>query len=50
MAAALTQDLPEALASARREAVSAFGDGTLLIERYISKPRHVEVQVCDVIC
>jgi acetyl-CoA/propionyl-CoA carboxylase, biotin carboxylase, biotin carboxyl carrier protein len=37
--------LPEALAAARREARSAFGDGTLLIERYVERGRHVEVQV-----
>jgi acetyl/propionyl-CoA carboxylase alpha subunit len=45
MAACASQDLPEALASARREALGAFGDDRLLLERYISKPRHVEVQV-----
>jgi len=38
-------DLPDALASARREAESAFGDGTLLVERYVEHGRHVEVQV-----
>jgi 3-methylcrotonyl-CoA carboxylase alpha subunit len=38
----------EALASARREAESAFGDGSLLLEKYLTKPRHVEIQVfCD---
>jgi len=37
--------LPDALDSARREALSAFGDGTLLLEKYIEKPRHIEVQV-----
>jgi acetyl-CoA/propionyl-CoA carboxylase biotin carboxyl carrier protein len=37
--------LPEALAAARREARSAFGDGTLLLERYVEHGRHVEVQV-----
>ena len=35
----------EALATARREAESAFGDGTLLIERYFDAPRHIEIQV-----
>ncbi|NUR86707.1 MAG: ATP-grasp domain-containing protein, partial [Nonomuraea sp.] len=38
-------ELPEALESARRTAVNAFGDGTLLIERYIDSPRHIEIQV-----
>ncbi len=37
--------LPEALASARREAESAFGDGRLLLERYVLRPRHIEVQI-----
>ena len=31
--------------AARREAEKAFGDGTLLVERYIEQPRHVEIQV-----
>lgn len=38
-------DLPEALATARREAASAFGDDTLFIEHYVDTPRHIEVQV-----
>jgi 3-methylcrotonyl-CoA carboxylase alpha subunit/acetyl-CoA/propionyl-CoA carboxylase biotin carboxyl carrier protein len=38
-------DLPEAVEAARREAQSAFGDDTLLIERYVENGRHVEVQV-----
>ena len=38
-------ELPEALAAARREAQAAFGDDRLLIERYIERPRHVEIQV-----
>ncbi|MCW2582577.1 MAG: Methylcrotonoyl-CoA carboxylase [Klenkia sp.] len=37
--------LVEAVDSARREAVSAFGDGTVFLERYVERPRHVEVQV-----
>jgi acetyl-CoA/propionyl-CoA carboxylase biotin carboxyl carrier protein len=38
-------ELPAALAAARREARAAFGDDTLLIERYITSPRHIEIQV-----
>jgi acetyl-CoA/propionyl-CoA carboxylase biotin carboxyl carrier protein len=38
-------DWPAAIASAQREARAAFGDDTLLIERYIERPRHIEVQV-----
>ena len=38
-------ELPAALASARRTARSAFGDDTLLLERLITAPRHIEVQV-----
>ena len=35
----------EAIPAARREATSAFGDGTLYVERLIERPRHVEIQV-----
>lgn len=38
-------ELPEALATARRVAAAAFGDDTLLLERLIERPRHIEVQV-----
>jgi len=38
-------ELDEAVASARREAKSAFGDGELLLEKYLSKPRHIEFQI-----
>ena len=37
--------LDEALAAAEREAAGAFGDGTLYSERYLDRPRHVEVQL-----
>ena len=37
--------LPEAIASARRVATAAFGDDTLLVERFVPAPRHIEVQV-----
>jgi 3-methylcrotonyl-CoA carboxylase alpha subunit len=38
-------ELSDAIASAAREGVSAFGDGTLLVEKYIDDPRHVEIQI-----
>ncbi|WP_425260148.1 acetyl/propionyl/methylcrotonyl-CoA carboxylase subunit alpha [Rubrivivax sp. RP6-9] len=38
-------ELPAALAGARREAESAFGDGTLMLERLIDDGRHIEIQV-----
>ena len=38
-------DFADALASCRREAASSFGDDRVLIERYITAPRHIEVQV-----
>ena len=37
--------LAEALASAQREALSSFGNGQMLVEKYLLKPRHVEIQV-----
>jgi len=39
------QQLPEALASARRTALKAFGDDTLFLERLVRNPRHIEVQI-----
>jgi len=42
---ARAEDLPAALAAARREAAGAFGDDTLFLERLITAPRHIEVQV-----
>jgi len=38
-------DLPAALAAARREAQAAFGDDRLILERLVEGPRHVEVQL-----
>jgi acetyl/propionyl-CoA carboxylase alpha subunit len=39
------EDLAEALEAASREAEAAFGDGTVYCERYLARPRHVEVQL-----
>ena len=38
-------ELDDAIAAARREARGSFGDDTLLLERYVTDPRHVEIQV-----
>jgi acetyl-CoA/propionyl-CoA carboxylase biotin carboxyl carrier protein len=39
------ESLPDAIASARREARAAFGDDRLILERLLEGPRHVEIQV-----
>jgi len=39
------QDFAAALASCRREAASSFGDERVLIEKYLVRPRHIEIQV-----
>ncbi len=39
------EDLQEAIAAAQREAKAAFGDDRVMIERWIDRPRHIEVQV-----
>ncbi|GAA4109439.1 acetyl/propionyl/methylcrotonyl-CoA carboxylase subunit alpha [Aminobacter aganoensis] len=38
-------DFSDALSGARREAKAAFGDDRVLVEKYVDKPRHIEVQV-----
>ena len=39
------EELPRAFDGARREALAAFGDGSVYLERYLGRPRHVEIQV-----
>jgi 3-methylcrotonyl-CoA carboxylase alpha subunit/acetyl-CoA/propionyl-CoA carboxylase biotin carboxyl carrier protein len=39
------EDFDEAVAAAKREALSAFGDDTMLVEKYVEHGRHIEVQV-----
>ena len=39
------EDFVAALESARREAKSSFGDQTMLLEKYLAEPRHIEMQV-----
>ena len=39
------EDIAEAVASARREALAAFGDATVFLERWLTQPRHVEIQI-----
>ena len=38
-------DLPDAFNLAQSEAKSAFGNGTVFLERFLDKPRHIEVQL-----
>ena len=38
-------DFESALASCKREAISSFGDDAVLIEKYVQRPRHIEIQV-----
>jgi propionyl-CoA carboxylase alpha chain len=39
------EDLDEAVASAKREALSGFGDDRVFVERYVSRSRHIEIQI-----
>ncbi|HEY8431576.1 MAG TPA: biotin carboxylase N-terminal domain-containing protein, partial [Sandaracinaceae bacterium] len=39
------RELEAAIESARREGESSFGDGTLILEKYVERPRHVEIQI-----
>ncbi|MDZ7893436.1 MAG: acetyl/propionyl/methylcrotonyl-CoA carboxylase subunit alpha [Rhodoferax sp.] len=39
------EDFAEALASCKREAINSFGDDAVLIEKYVQRPRHIEIQV-----
>lgn len=42
------QEFDEALAAAKREAMNGFGNDDMLVEKYLTQPRHVEIQVfCD---
>ena len=40
-----TEDFDAALASCKREAINSFGDDAVLIEKYVQRPRHIEIQV-----
>lgn len=43
-----SDEFTQALAAARREAMNGFGDDRMLVEKYLTQPRHVEIQVfCD---
>ncbi|NHW17306.1 3-methylcrotonyl-CoA carboxylase, partial [Escherichia coli] len=40
-----SEDFQAALASCQREAQSSFGDAQVLVEKYLQRPRHIEIQV-----
>ena len=40
-----SEDFAAALASCKREAINSFGDDAVLIEKYVQRPRHIEIQV-----
>ncbi|WP_295853389.1 acetyl/propionyl/methylcrotonyl-CoA carboxylase subunit alpha [uncultured Xylophilus sp.] len=44
-AVARREDFADALASCRREATNSFGDDAVLVEKYVQRPRHIEIQV-----
>ena len=39
------EDFDAALASCKREAINSFGDDAVLVEKYVQRPRHIEIQV-----
>ena len=42
------EEFDSALQAAKREALNGFGDDTMLVEKYLTQPRHIEIQVfCD---
>jgi len=41
----MAQELDDAFERARSEAEAAFGDGALFLEKFIERPRHIEVQI-----
>ncbi|WP_339936732.1 acetyl/propionyl/methylcrotonyl-CoA carboxylase subunit alpha [Undibacterium luofuense] len=40
-----SEDFADALASCKREAINSFGDDKVLVEKYLQRPRHIEIQV-----
>jgi len=42
---AKSADFPDALVSCKRESLASFGDDRVLIEKYVERPRHIEIQV-----
>src|SRR5208282_1683544 len=44
-AVAVADEMPAAFARCRSEALAAFGDGSVFIEKLVARPRHIEVQV-----
>ncbi|MES2937711.1 MAG: acetyl/propionyl/methylcrotonyl-CoA carboxylase subunit alpha [Pseudomonadota bacterium] len=40
-----SEDFEAALASCKREAINSFGDDAVLVEKYVQRPRHIEIQV-----